>query len=73
MDENKVSCNSLNVSFSSSFVFQNLVLDARVLVDIAQFIEERTRTLAITWSWSDFKGYRWTNKALKKRTLNNHT
>jgi len=48
------------------------VLDARVLVDIAQFIEERTRTLAITWSWSDFKGYRWTNKALKKRTLNNH-
>ncbi|CAF3789489.1 unnamed protein product [Adineta steineri] len=32
------------------------VLDARVLVDIAMLIEERTRTLQISWSWSDFKG-----------------
>lgn len=45
-----------------------LVLDARVLVDIAVFIEERTRSLQIPWSWSDFKGYTWTDKAFKKRT-----
>jgi hypothetical protein len=45
-----------------------LVLDARVLVDIALLIEERTRQFKISWSWTDFKGYRWTNKAFKKRT-----
>ena len=45
-----------------------LVLDARVLVDIALLIEERTRILQIPWLWSDFKGYVWTNKAFKKRT-----
>lgn len=44
------------------------VLDARILVDIALLIEERTRSLQIPWSWSDFKGYTWTNKAFKKRT-----
>ncbi len=51
-----------------SFRFDCLVLDARVLVDIALLIEERTRHLQIPWSWSDFQGYTWTNKAFKKRT-----
>lgn len=46
----------------------SLVLDARVLVDIAIFIEQRTENLRIPWSWSDFTGYIWTNKAFKKRT-----
>ncbi|CAF1084764.1 unnamed protein product [Rotaria sordida] len=43
------------------------VLDARVLVDIALLIEKRTHSLQIPWSWSNFKGYIWTNKAFKKR------
>ncbi|CAF2733325.1 unnamed protein product [Rotaria sp. Silwood2] len=43
------------------------VLDARVLVDIALLIENRTHSLQIPWSWSHFKGYIWTNKAFKKR------
>jgi molybdopterin/thiamine biosynthesis adenylyltransferase len=50
------------------FSYYNLVLDARVLVDIAILIDERTRALQIPWSWCDFKGYTWTNKAFKKRT-----
>jgi hypothetical protein len=50
------------------FLFDCSVLDARVLVDIALLIEERTRHLQIPWSWSDFQGYTWTNKAFKKRT-----
>jgi len=50
----------------SNFVLS--VLDARVLVDIALLIDERTRCLQIPWSWSDFKGYTWTNKAFRKRT-----
>jgi hypothetical protein len=45
-----------------------LVIDARVLVDIALLIEERTRSLQIPWSWSDYQGYKWTNKAFRKRT-----
>ncbi|UJR27339.1 hypothetical protein I4U23_008632 [Adineta vaga] len=47
------------------------ILDARVLVDIALFIEERTHSLQIPWSWSDFKGYTWTDKAFRKRTGTN--
>ncbi|CAF3369269.1 unnamed protein product [Rotaria sp. Silwood1] len=43
------------------------VLDAQVLVDIALLIEKRTHSLQIPWSWSNFKGYIWTNKAFKKR------
>lgn len=53
---------------STHLKFSSLVLDARVLVDIAVFIEQRTDTLGIPWSWSDFTGYIWTNKAFKKRT-----
>ena len=53
---------------STDSAFFPLVLDARVLVDIAVFIEQRTDTLRIPWSWSDFTGYIWTNKAFKKRT-----
>ena len=53
---------------AKQFVFFSLVLDARVLVDIGIFIEQRMDALHIPWSWSDFTGYIWTNKAFKKRT-----
>lgn len=56
-----------NISFCLTF----LALDARVLVDIALLIEKRARCLQIPWSWSEFKGYKWTNKAFKKRIAMN--
>jgi hypothetical protein len=60
-----INLKSENLDFSFSFF---LVIDARVLVDIALLIEERTCHLKIPWSWSDYQGYKWTNKAFKKRT-----
>ncbi|CAF1028233.1 unnamed protein product, partial [Didymodactylos carnosus] len=44
-------------------------LDASCLVDIAKFIEQRTNELGIIWDWNNFKGYKFSDKALKKRTL----